>query len=332
MAEQIDTTAPNNFTEPRLMDRIEETMHLLHYSPRTQTAYRRWILRYIHFHDTKHPSTMAGKEVTAFLTYLASRLKVAASTQNQALAALLFLYRDVLKVDLPWLDKVVRAKTRDHLPVVMSREEVRSLLSEMAGMQWLMASLLYGSGLRLMECCRLRVKDVDFSRNQLQIRRGKGGKDRAALFPSGVKDALQRQIAVVKRLHRDDLSRGAGWVLLDESLRRKYPNAGKELAWQWVFPATRVHIEAGTGNGWRHHLHESVLQKAVKAAARQVQIPKKITCHVLRHSFATHLLESGADIRTIQELLGHSDVRTTMKYTHVLERGPLGVKSPLDLL
>jgi len=190
MIEQNVNSGVINPAEPRLMDRIEETMHLLHYSPRTQTAYRRWILRYIHFHDTKHPSTLAGNEMTAFLTYLASKCKVAASTQNQALAALLFLYRDVLKVDLPWLDKVVRAKTRDNLPVVMSREEVRSLLSEMVGTQWLMASLLYGSGLRLMECCRLRVKDVDFTRNQLQIRRGKGGKDRGALFPSGVKDAL----------------------------------------------------------------------------------------------------------------------------------------------
>ncbi len=340
MTDAKDTPVPNESGnesgnksgEPRLMDRVQETMHLLHYSPRTQTAYRRWILRYIHFHDTKHPATMAGKDVTAFLTHLASRRKVAPSTQNQALAALLFLYRDVLKVDLPWLDKVVRAKTRENLPVVMSREEVRSLLSEMNGTVWLMASLMYGAGLRLMECCRLRVKDVDFMRNQLQVRRGKGGKDRVALFPNSVEEALVRQVDEVKRIHNGDLERGAGWVLLDESLRRKYPNAGKELAWQWVFPATRVHIEQTTGNGWRHHLHESVLQKAVKQASRQVQIPKKVTCHVLRHSFATHLLESGADIRTIQELLGHNDVRTTMKYTHVLQRGPLGVKSPLDLL
>ncbi len=318
--------------EPRLMERVHATMQLLHYSPRTQTAYRRWILKFVHFHKVRHPAEMAGEEITAFLTYLAVERKVSASTQNQALAALLFLYRDVLQVGLPWLDTIVRAKKRYNLPVVMSREEVRLLLVELSGVTWLMASLLYGSGLRLMECCRLRIKDVDFDRNQLIVRHGKGGKDRTALFPLSIVPALERQVDDVKVRHKEDLARGAGWVLLEKALERKYPNAGKDLPWQWIFPATRVHFDQESGHLWRHHLHESVLQKAVKMAARQAQIPKRITCHVLRHSFATHLLESGADIRTIQELLGHSDVRTTMKYTHVLERGPLGVKSPLDLL
>jgi integron integrase len=291
-----------------------------------------WILRFIRFHGTRHPATMAEVEVTAYLTDLAVRAKVSASTQNQALAALLFLYRDVLKVALPWLDTVVRAKPRQNIPVVLSREEMRSLLGELQGTQWLMAALLYGAGLRLLECCRLRIKDVDFARNQLTIRHGKGGKDRTTVFPAGLKDILKRHVAQVLRAHAEDLDRGAGWVLLDPGLRRKYPNAGREPGWQWVFPATRVHIEPGTGNGWRHHLHESVLQRAVKEAARRAKIKKRVTCHVLRHSFATHLLEDGYDIRTIQQLLGHSDVRTTMKYTHVLERGPLGVRSPLDRL
>ncbi len=318
--------------KPRLLARVRTTIYLKHYSRRTEKVYIGWIKRFIRFHDFRHPSMMAGKEVTAFLSFLAEERRVSASTQNQALAAILFLYRDVLKVELPWQDKVVRAKPGQNLPVVLSRQETRLLLSHMTGLAWLMATLLYGSGLRLLECCRLRIKDVDFGRNQLTIRRGKGGKDRFALFPEGIRDDLRRQVEAVRKHHQEDLSRGAGWVLLDEALRRKYPNAGRSFQWQWVFPGTRVHIERETGHGWRHHLHESVLQKAVKEAAREAKIPKRVSCHVLRHSFATHLLEDGYDIRTIQQLLGHKDIRTTMKYTHVLERGPLGVKSPLDRL
>lgn len=323
---------PPGAEKPRLMVRVHRVMRLKHFSPRTMKAYRQWILRYIYFHNKKHPATMAADEMSAFLTHLAVEHNVAPSTQNQALAALLFLYRHVLDVDLPWLDTIVRAKRRQNVPVVMSREEVRALLSGLKSPQWLMASLLYGAGLRLLECCRLRVKDVDFSRNTLTVRQGKGAKDRTTLFPKGIKDDLYRQIEFVREQHHRDLERGAGWVLLDKGLARKFPNAGREFGWQWVFPATRIHIEEATGHGWRHHLHESALQRAVKDAARSAQISKRVTCHVLRHSFATHLLEAGYDIRTIQELLGHKDVRTTMKYTHVMDRGPLGVRSPLDQL
>lgn len=318
--------------KPKLLDRVRAIVALKHYSPRTEKTYVRWIVRFIRYHELRHPAAMGEREVTSFLSYLAVKRRVSASTQNQALAAILFLYRDVLKVELPWLDKVIRAKPRENLPVVLSRQETRSLLSCMKGLPWLMATLLYGSGLRLKECCNLRVKDVDFHRNQLTIRRGKGGKDRFAVFPEGIKGDLGRQIEIVRKQHNEDRARGAGWVLLDEALRLKYPNAGCSLQWQWVFPGTRIHVEKATNHGWRHHLHESVLQKAVKAAADEAHIFKRVSCHVLRHSFATHLLEDGYDIRTIQQLLGHQDVRTTMKYTHVLERGPLGVQSPLDRL
>ncbi len=318
--------------EPRLMDRVKTIIRLKHYSRRTEKAYTGWILRYIYFHNKRHPAKMGKPEITSFLSYMAVKRKVSASTQNQALAALLFLYRDVLGVDSMWLDSVIRAKPRTTLPVVLSRGEVRLLLSNMEGTPFLMATLLYGAGLRLLECCKLRIKDVDFVRNQLVIRRGKGGVDRVAIFPNGAREALTLQVKKSEELHTADRQRGAGWVLLDDALRTKYPNAGREIGWQWVFPGTRVHIEKETGNGWRHHLNESVLQRAVKEGARMAKSHKRVTCHVLRHSFATHLLEDGQDIRTIQQLLGHKDVRTTMKYTHVLERGPLGVKSPLDRL
>ena len=319
-------------SEPRLMERVRDAMRLKHYARRTEQVYVRWILDYIRFHGTRHPAALGRPEVTAFLTHLAVKRQVAPSTQNQALAALLFLYRDVLGVEMPWLDDVVRAKPRRNLPVVLSRSEVRDLLDQLQGTPRLMAALMYGGGLRLLECCRLRVKDVDFDRRQLAVRRGKGAKDRVTLFPDGLRPALEAQLASVRRQHQRDSAKGAGWVLLDPGLTRKYPNAGHELGWQWLFPATRVHTEPETGHGWRHHLHETVLQRAVKDAARAARISKRVTTHVLRHSFATHLLEDGYDIRTIQQLLGHKDVRTTMIYTHVLERGPLGVKSPLDRL
>lgn len=273
---------------------------------------------------------MGAPEITKFLSSLAVEGNVAASTQNQALSALLFLYRDVLEQDLPWLDDVVRAKRPARLPVVLTRDEVRTLLLQMHGVPRLMAMLLYGAGLRLLECAHLRVKDVDFARNQLVVRSGKGDKDRVTMLPAVVKADLTRHLEAVKQQHEMDLRYGAGWVELPSALARKYPNAGREWPWQWVFPATRIYVERATGQRRRHHLHESVLQRAVREALMKAAIPKRASCHTFRHSFATHLLEDGHDIRTVQELLGHRDVNTTMIYTHVLNRGPAGVQSPAD--
>jgi len=273
---------------------------------------------------------MGAPEVTRFLTSLAVDGRVAASTQNQALSALLFLYRDVLTVNLPWLDGVVRAKRPERLPVVLTRQEVRAVLQRLTGVPHLMAYLLYGAGLRVLECCSLRVQDLDFARNQITVRGGKGDKDRVTMLPAVVKGNLAQHLAGVRAQHHDDLARGAGWVELPTALLRKYPNAGREWVWQWVFLATSLYRERLTGQLGRHHLHESVLQRAVKDAARRAGIAKRATPHTLRHSFATHLLEDGHDIRTVQELLGHRDVSTTQIYTHVLNRGPAGVLSPAD--
>jgi integron integrase len=273
---------------------------------------------------------MGAAEVTSFLTSLAVEGKVAASTQNQALSALLFLYRDVLEMELPWLDGIVRAKRPVRLPVVLSRYEVRALLQRLDGTTRLMACLLYGAGLRVLECCRLRVQDVDFAANLIVVRSGKGDKDRVTMLPAIVKADLGPHLAAVRGQHRDDLAVGAGWVELPTALGRKYPNAGREWVWQWVFPATRTYRDRTTGQLRRHHLHESVLQRALKTAVRQAGIVKRAGPHTLRHSFATHLLEDGQDIRTVQELLGHRDVSTTMIYTHVLNRGPAAVRSPAD--
>ena len=273
---------------------------------------------------------MGGAEVTAFLTSLAVDRKVAASTQNQALSALLFLYREVLGVELPWLDDVVRAKRPQHLPVVLTRDEVHSVLQRLDGVPRVMAILLYGAGLRLLECCRLRVKDVDFATNQIVIRDGKGRKDRATMLPAAVKAVLATHIERMREQHQADLRHSAGWVELPGALIGKYPNAGRDWGWQWIFPATRFYVDRVTGQRRRHHLHESVLQRAVKDAVRSAGIAKPATCHTFRHSFATHLLEESHDIRTVQELLGHQDVSTTMIYTHVLNRGPSGVRSPAD--
>ena len=316
--------------QPRLLDRVRAALRARHYSRRTEKAYVHWIKRYIFFHGKRHPAEMGAAEVTAFLTALAVRDRVAASTQNQALNALLFLYREILGVELPWLDGLVRAKRPQHLPTVLTREEVRTVLEQLDRAPRLMALLLYGAGLRLLECCRLRIKDVDFATNQITIRDGKGSKDRVTMLPSAVKIDLARHVERARALHQRDIAAGAGWVELPWALGRKYPNAGREWAWQWVFPATRLYVDPSTGQRRRHHLHESVVQRAVREAVLKAGLAKKATCHTLRHSFATHLLEDGHDIRTVQELLGHQDVSTTMIYTHVLNRGPAAVRSPAD--
>jgi integron integrase len=275
---------------------------------------------------------MGATELTAFLSALAVDRCVAASTQNQALSALLFLYHDVLELDVPWLDDLVRAKRPLRLPVVLTREEVRAVLQRLTGVPRLMASLLYGSGLRLLECSRLRVQDVDLATNQIVVRGAKGDRDRVTVLPAVIKPDLARHLHRGRAQHQRDLQSGAGWVELPTALARKYPNAGREWVWQWVFPATRLHRDRGTGQLRRHHLHESVLQRVVKEAVRRAGIAKRATPHTLRHSFATHLLEDGRDIRTVQELLGHRDVSTTQIYTHVLNRGPSAVRSPVDTL
>jgi integron integrase len=314
----------------RLLDRVRAAIQARHYSRRTEAAYVAWIRRFVLFHGKRHPAELAEVEVTAFLTDLATRGKVSASTQTQALSALLFLYRNVLGKELDWLDNVVRAKRPARLPVVLSREEVAALMRHLAGTERLMASLLYGSGLRLLECCRLRVKDLDLDRRELTVRDGKGQKDRVTLLPDRLLVNLSQHLERVRLQHERDLVAGAGSVELPSALERKYPSAPWEWGWQWVFPATRFYTDRVTGRRRRHHLHETVLQRAVRVAALKTPTAKPVTCHVLRHSFATHLLEVGYDIRTIQELLGHSDVSTTMIYTHVLNRGGRGVRSPLD--
>ena len=322
--------APEGASRPRLLDRVRDALRARHSSRRTEKSYVAWIRRYIVFHGKRHPAEMGAVEVTQFLSSLAQQDHVAASTQNQALSALLFLYRQVLQVEMPWLDNVVRAKRSERLPVVLTREEVRAVIRELQGPPRLMAILLYGAGLRLLECARLRVKDVDFATNQIIVRAGKGDRDRVTMLPAVVRTDLVRHVEMVRRQHEADLRHGAGWVELPWALARKYPNAGREWAWQWVFPATRIYVDRETGQRRRHHLHESVLQRAVKEAVRRAGIAKRATCHTFRHSFATHLLEDNHDIRTAQELLGHRDVSTTMIYTHVLNRGPGGVRSPAD--
>jgi integron integrase len=316
--------------KPRLLDRVRAALRVRHYSRRTEETYVAWIRRYILFHGKRHPSEMGAPELTRFLNSLAVDSKVAASTQNQALSSLLFLYRAVLEIDVPWLDGLVRAKRPLRLPVVLTREEVCAVLQRLHGAPRLMAFLLYGAGLRLLECCRLRVQDVDFATNQLVVRGGKGDKDRTTMLPLVVKADLARHLDGVRQQHLRDLQYGAGWVELPTALARKYPNAAREWIWQWVFPATRIYLDRETRQQRRHHLHETVLQRAVKDAVRQAGITKRAGPHTLRHSFATHLLEDGKDIRTVQELLGHRDVTTTQIYTHVLNLGPSGVQSPVD--
>lgn len=291
-----------------------------------------WIRRFIVFHGKRHPREMGSPEVVAFLSDLAVHHQVSASTQQQALAALLFLYRGILGRDLRGLDAAVRARRPRRLPVVLTPAEVKVVIDRLDGVSRIVALLLYGGGLRVLECLRLRVKDLDFARKQIMVREAKGRRDRVTVFPAVAADALRLHLAAVKRLYRRDLANGVDRIALPYALARKYPGAEREWGWQWVFPATRSGTNRQTGKRFRHHLHESVPQRAIKRAALEVGIAKRVTCHVLRHSFATHLLESGSDIRTVQELLGHRDVRTTMVYTHVLDRGPLGVSSPADRL
>jgi integron integrase len=315
---------------PKLLDRVREAIRTRHCSGRTEKAYVGWIRRYVLFHNKRHPADMGEVEIGQFLSSLSLDGKVSASTQNQALSALLFLYREVLHRDVAWVEGVIRARAPRRLPVVLTREEVRAILQEMRGTPKLMALLLYGAGLRLMECARLRIKDVEFTSSQILVRGGKGDKDRVTLLPSVAKPDLARQLQFAREQHQHDLRHDSGWVALPGALGRKYPTAGREWAWQWVFPATSVHVDRLTGPRRRHHRHETVLQRAVKDAVRRAGLNKPATCHTFRHSFATHLLEDGYDIRTVQELLGHRDLSTTMIYTHVLNRGYGAVRSPAD--
>jgi integron integrase len=331
MNESSPSPAPG---APKLLDRVRQTLRANRYSPRTEAVYVEWIKPYIRFHGVRHPQEMGAEEVKAFLSHLATKMNVAASTQNQAFSALLFLYQQVLKQKLPWIDDIVRANRPKKVPVVFTQEEARQVLARMTGTPRLMAHLLYGSGLRVMECVRLRVKDIDLGYLQITLREGKGGRDRRTMVPTFLAEELRTQVAKVTELHREDLSAGAGEVNLPYALARKYPKAAKELGWQYLFPAARRTIATDplTGRTWeqRHHIDESHLQRAVKEAIRGAGINKPASCHTFRHSFATHLLENGYDIRTVQELLGHKDVTTTMIYTHVLNRPGMGVKSPLD--
>ena len=316
---------------PRLLDQVREAIRRRHYSPRTEKAYCAWIRRYILFHGRRHPRELGPEAIEAFLTHLATEDHVSASTQNQALAALLFLYVQVLAEPMAWLTTFVRAKRPERLPATLTATETMAVLDQMHGPTRLMASLLYGSGLRLLECACLRVKDLDFERREVLVRDGKGRKDRITMLPEGLLDPLRAHLEEMRRQHEADLSHGAGWVELPDALGRKYPNAGREWPWQWVFPATRTYRVPGTNEVRRHHLHETVLQRAIRAASVAAGTSRPASPHVLRHSFATQLLELGYDIRTIQELLGHRDVSPTMIYTHVLNRGGLGVRSPFDV-
>jgi integron integrase len=315
----------------KLLDQVREATRRLHYSIRTEDAYVAWAKRFILFHGKRHPLEMGEREVVAFLTHLAVEGNVAASTQNQALSALLFLYKIVLERPLNRLDdQAVRARKPERLPTVFSRSEVRAVLAQLHGTPRLAAELMYGSGLRLMECLRLRVKDLDFDQDRIIVRDGKGHRDRATLLPSSTVEPLRRQIEHVLALHQADLRDGYGRGYLPHALAEKYPHADRQPGWQYLFPSGRRAIDPRSDIIRRHHLAESALQRAVKRAIRAAGVLKHASCHTFRHSFATHLLESGYDIRTIQDLLGHKDVRTTMVYTHVLKAGPLGVRSPLD--
>ena len=315
---------------PRLLDEVRRVLRVKHYSLRTEVVYVGWIRRFILANDKRHPHDMGGAEVEGFLSQLAVQGKVAASTQNQALSALLFLYRNVLGIELPWMEGVIRAKRPQRVPTVLSREEVTRVLTRMDGRPWLLASLLYGTGMRVTEALRLRIKDVDFDRNEITVREGKGAKDRRTMLPRLLIEPLRREIERARALHKADLREGFGATWLPYALARKYPNAAREIGWQYVFAAAHRSLDPRDGMERRHHFDDGVLSRSLKTGCRDAAITKSISAHTLRHSFATHLLEAGYDIRTVQELLGHKDVATTQIYTHVLNRGGHGVVSPLD--
>ena len=325
---RTETAEPDR--KPKLLDRLREALRSRHYSRRTEETYCLWVKRFIYFHKIRHPAEMAEPEINAFLTHLAVKERVSASTQTQALSALLFLYRHVVGREIGDLGEVIRARKPRHIPVVMTREEVKAVLVQLTGEKWLIASLMYGAGLRLMECLRLRVQDIDFARNEILVRDGKGAKDRITMLPQSLKTPLQDHLKKVKTLHERDLADGWGRVQMPMALDRKYPKAPSDWRWQWVFPQENRWINSRNKEQGRHHMDESLVQKAVRDAVAKAGLTKRATCHTFRHSFATHLLEGGYDIRTVQELLGHSEVRTTMVYTHVLNRGPTGVRSPVD--
>ena len=314
----------------KLLDLVSAVARLKHLSIRTEKLYRYYIKQFIFFHKMRHPNEMAEDEIRAYLSHLATNLNVSASTQNVALAALLFLYRDVLKKELKRIDDIERARLPSRLPVVLTKAEVNALLKNLSGTNLLVTSLMYGAGLRLMECLRLRVKDIDFHYNQITVRSGKGNKDRVSMLPASMKEPLCKHLLTTKLVHQQDLKQGFGSVYMPDALARKYPSASRQFAWQYVFPARELTRDPRSEELRRHHLSERKIQRAVKDAVGRAGITKHATCHTLRHSFATHLLEDGYDIRTVQELLGHTDVRTTMIYTHVLNRGGRGVRSPLD--
>jgi len=325
-------SSAESVASPRLLEQVRARIRFKHYSIRTEQAYLDWIRRFIRHFGKQHPRDMGAEEIEIFLTHLAVAGRVAASTQNQAKSALLFLYKEVLAIDLPWLDKVQGAKTSKRLPVVLTRNEVTAVLTGLEGTHGLIARLLYGTGLRIMEGLRLRVKDVDFDRCEILVRDGKGAKDRVTMLPASLVPALREHLDRVRELHRQDLAAGHGEVYLPYALDRKYPAAGREWMWQYVFPTSSLSVDPRSGVVRRHHVQDQAVQRAIRQAVRDAGINKPATPHTLRHSFATHLLESGYDIRTVQELLGHSDVSTTMIYTHVLNRGGRGVASPLDRL
>ncbi len=316
--------------KPKILDQVRSKIRLKHYSRRTEKTYISWIKRFIYFHNKKHPNIMGKPEIENYLTHLATKEDVAASTQNQALSAILFLYNDVLDIPMREKFRYTRAKQSQHIPVVFTKDEVKRILANLEGRDWLMGNLLYGAGLRLTECIRLRIKDIDFTARQIIVRDGKGFKDRVTMLPEKVNSEMQRQFTRVKTLHEMDLKNGFGSVYLPHALSRKYPNAQHQYIWQWVFPSHKISTDPDTGIQRRHHVSEQVLQRAIRKAIQQSGITKMGSCHTLRHSFATHLLENGYDIRTVQELLGHKDVRTTMIYTHVMNKGGMGVRSPLD--